>query len=165
MRSFIRAVDAINNIMGKISAALMAPLTLVTAYEVIMRYIVKRPTIWAWDLNTQVFAAIVMLGGGYTLLHKGHVVVDVFVIKMSPKKRAWLDLLTSIIFFIGILVLMIGGWEMAWMSIKAGETMPTVWAPPYYTMKMLVPVGSFFVLLQGVSEMLKNILFLLGEEA
>ncbi len=161
MQTFIKIVSNINELVGKIAAFLMAPLVLITVYEVIMRYLVKRPTIWAWDLNIQVFAGIAMLGGGYTLLQKGHVVVDVFVMKMDPRKRAWLDIMTSFFFFAGIIVMILGGWEMAWMSIKAGETMPTVWAPPYYIMKLLVPVGAFFVLLQGVSDLLQNILVIL----
>ncbi|RJR18477.1 MAG: TRAP transporter small permease subunit [Desulfobacteraceae bacterium] len=164
MQKFIRIVDSINDFLGKVAAFLMVPLVLITAYEVIMRYVVKRPTIWAWDLNTQVFAAIAMLGGGYTLMQKGHVVVDVFVIKMDPRKRALLDIFTSLFFFGGVIVLLAGGWEMAWMSIKANETMPTVWAPPFYTMKLLVPVGAFFLLLQGVSEFLKNILLIFKKQ-
>jgi TRAP-type mannitol/chloroaromatic compound transport system permease small subunit len=161
MNRLIRVVDSINEVMGSISAALMVPLVLVTCYEVGMRYLFKKPTIWAWDLNTQIFAAIVMLGGGYTLLNKAHVVVDVFVINMNQRKRALLDLITSLFFFIGILVLMIGGWEMAWMSVKAREAMPTVWAPPYYIMKLLVPIGAFLILIQGISEVLKNVFLLL----
>lgn len=163
MQTFIRMVDKTNEWVGKTVSFLMIPLVLITVFEVVMRYIVKRPTIWAWDLNIQVFAAIVMLGGGYTLLQKGHVVVDVFVLTMNPRKRALLDLFTSFFFFAGILVLLIGGWEMAWMSLKVGETMPTIWAPPYYVMKLMVPVGAFFVLLQGISEFMKNLILFLNK--
>jgi len=163
MQTFIRIVDKTNEWIGKIVSFLMIPLVLITVFEVVMRYIVKQPTIWAWDLNIQVFAAIVMLGGGYTLLKKGHVVVDVFVMAMNPRKRALIDLVTSFFFFVGVLVLLLGGWEMAWMSLKVGETMPTVWAPPYYIMKLMVPVGAFFVLVQGVSEFMKNLILFLNK--
>jgi TRAP-type mannitol/chloroaromatic compound transport system permease small subunit len=99
-----------------------------------------------------------MLGGGYTLLQKGHVVIDVLVMNMKPKRRAILDLITSSFFFLGIIVLILGGWELAWMSLQAKETMPTIWAPPYYTMKLLVPVGAFLIFLQGISEFLKTLI-------
>lgn len=158
MTFIIRIIDKTNEWVGKIVGFLLIPLVLITAFEVFMRYIVQKPTIWSWDLNIQIFAAIVMLGGGYTMLNKGHVVVDVLVINMKPKNRAILDLITSIFFFLGIIVLLIGGWEMAMLSLKAKETMPTIWAPPYYTMKMMVPIGAFLVLLQGISELLKNII-------
>jgi len=164
MQFFIRIVDKTNGWIGKAVSLLLIPLVLITAYEVVMRYIVKHPTIWSWDLNIQIFAAIIMLGGGYTLLQKGHVVVDVLVMNMKPKKRAILDLITSSFFFLGIIVLILGGWEMAWMSLKAKETMPTIWAPPYYTMKLLIPVGAFLVFLQGISEFLKTLIIVFSKK-
>ena len=164
MRFFINIIDKTNEWIGKVVCLLLIPLVLITAYEVVMRYVVQRPTIWSWDLNIQIFAAIIMLGGGYTLLHKNHVVVDVLVINMSPRKRAILNLLTSVFFFLGMIVLLVSSWEMAWMSFQAREAMPTIWAPPYYIMKMLIPVGTFLVILQGVSETLKNIIIVFSLE-
>ncbi len=55
---------------------------------------------------------------------------------------------------------MIGGWEMFLMSWKVKETMPTIWAPPYYWMKVLVPLVGVFLILQGLSEFFKNLLIL-----
>lgn len=164
MNSFIRIIDKSNEWIGRIVSYLLIPLVLITAYEVLMRYIVKKPTIWAWDLNIQIFAATMLLGGGYTLLLKGHVVVDVLVMNMSPRKRAVLDLLTSAFFFLGVIVLLIGGWEMAWMSIKVREAMPTIWEPPYYIMKLMVPLGALFVLLQGISEFMKNLIIVFSKK-
>jgi len=164
MQLFIRIVDKMNGWIGKVVSLLIVPLVLITTFEVVMRYIFHRPTTWAWDLNIQVFAAIVMLGGGYTLLQKGHVVVDVLVMNIKPKKRAILDLITALFFFLGIIVLIVGGWEMAWMSLKVKETMPTIWAPPYYTMKLLVPVGAFLVFMQGLAEFFKKFIIVFSKK-
>lgn len=158
MRIYIRIVDQINRIAGYVAAFLMVPLMLITTYEVLMRYVIQRPTIWSWDLNIQLFAAIVMLGGADTLRRKGHVMMDVMVLKMPMKKRAILELFTYIIFLFGVGVLLWGGWDQGLASLKALERMPTVWAPPYYTMKMLIPIGAFLLLLQGAAECFRNIL-------
>ncbi|MCP4718157.1 MAG: TRAP transporter small permease subunit [Desulfobacteraceae bacterium] len=160
MRLFILIVDTINEWIGKTFCWLMVPLVCITTLEVIMRYVFKSPTIWAWDINIQIFATITFLGGGYALLEKGHVTVDVLTLNMSPRKRAILHILTSVFFFFGVGALMIGGWEMFLMSWKVKETMPTIWAPPYYWMKLLVPLGCFFLILQGLSEFFKNLLIL-----
>ena len=164
MRWFVRTVDGINQWIGKIFCWLMLPLVFITALEVFMRYVVKKPTIWAWDLNIQIFAAITFLGGGYALLEKGHVTVDVLTINMTKKRKALLDIITSVFFFFGIGALMYGGWEMFMMSWKSKEAMPTIWAPPYYWMKLLVPAGCLMLLLQGLSDLFKNIFILLGKE-
>jgi len=164
MRRFILIVDTINKWIGKTFCWLMVPLVCITTIEVIMRYVFKRPTIWAWDLNIQIFAAITFLSGGYALLEKGHVTVDVLTINMNRRKKAVLNILTSAFFFFGIGALMIGGWEMFLMSWKVKETMPTIWAPPYYWMKLLVPLGCFFLIFQGISEFFKNLLILLDKK-
>ncbi len=157
MRWYIHAVDTLSEWIGRILCWLMVPLVFVTAFEVFMRYVMKHPTIWAWDVNIQIFAAITFLGGGYALLTKGHVTVDVFTIKMNKKKRALLEIITSVVFFFGMGVLMIKGWQMFLMSWKVKENMPSIWAPPYYPMKFLVPLGCFLLILQGISEFLKNL--------
>ena len=160
MRWFISAVDALNDWIGRIFCWLMVPLIFITTLEVMMRYVFKRPTIWAWDTNIQIFAAITFLSGGYALLEKAHVTVDVLTLNMGPRKKALLNILTSAIFFFGIGAVMIGGWEMFLMSWKAKETMPTIWAPPYYWMKLLVPLGCFLLVLQGGADVCKNLLVL-----
>jgi TRAP-type mannitol/chloroaromatic compound transport system permease small subunit len=58
---------------------------------------------------------------------------------------------------LGMVVILVGGWKFAWMSVKAKETMPTVWAPPYYTMKMLLPIGALLMLLQGICNFIKDL--------
>ena len=163
MQRYIHIVDSISEWIGRVFCWALIPLVFITAFEVFMRYIMKHPTIWAWDTNIQIFAVITLIGGGYTLLTKGHVTVDVFTINMSERKQAILAILSSFFFFFGIFVLIIKGWDIFIMSWKVKETMPTVWAPPYYPMKLLVPVGCFLLLLQGISEFLKNINTILGK--
>jgi TRAP-type mannitol/chloroaromatic compound transport system permease small subunit len=157
MGTFVRLVDGISEWAGKLASLLLIPLVLITCFEVFMRYIVSMPTIWAWDLNIQIFAAIVMLGGAEALRKGAHIVVDVVVDKAKPRTRALLDLITSPIFFFGMLVLLAGGWNQFSLSWKFRETMPTVWAPPYYTMKFMVPLGAFLLMLQGVAEFWKKL--------
>lgn len=164
MQWYVRIVDSMNERIGKIFSWLMIPLMGITALEVFMRYVVKRPTIWAWDVNIQIFAAIIFLGGGYALLEKSHVAVDVFTINMGARKLALMNLITSLFFFFGIVVLMIGGWEMFKMSWKVKEAMPTIWGPPYYWMKLLVPIGALLLLLQGISEFIKNLYILFAKK-
>lgn len=146
----------VNDRVGRVISFLLFPITFITAFEVFMRYVVKKPTIWAWDLNIQLNAALIMLGGGYTLLEKGHVAVDILVTSIPPRLRAILDLVTSFFFFFGFVILLWYGWDVAWTSWKAREAMPTVWAPPYYPIKMLVPIGAFLMLIQGLAKLIQD---------
>lgn len=163
MRFYIRIVDSINEWVGKISCWFLVPLVFITAFEVLMRYFLKRPTIWAWDVNIYIFAFLIFFSGGYTLLHNGHVTVDVLTINLPRRIQAILNIITSVFFFTGIAALFFGGWDMFKMSWKVKETMPTLLALPYYWMKLLVPAGCILLIMQGVSELFKNIIVLTGK--
>ena len=156
----IRFIDTINIRLGKVVCILFIPLTCISLFEVLMRYVFNKPTIWAWDLNMQIFAALVMLGGGYTLSQDSHVSVDVFVMKMLPRRKAMLDIITSAIFFFGMIILIYKGAEIGWSSFVRGERDATIWGPPIWTIKMLVPIGAFFVFLQGISKFLRAFILL-----
>lgn len=164
-RIYIKAVGRINSAIGTFISFLPLAITVLSATEVLMRYVFERPTIWIWDLNIQLFAAMIMLGGGYTLLHKGHISVDFFTMNLSPRKKAVIDLLTSCLFFTSVIVLLIYGWQIGWESWVKRETMATLWGPPLYTMKMTIPVGAMLMLLQGLAKYLADfILLITGEE-
>ena len=163
MKHYIRMVSKINDRIGRITSFLVIPMAMITAFEVISRYVFSKPTIWAWDLNIQLFAFLNLLGGGYTLLHKGHVSVDLIRSVLSPKICAIIDLVTSLLFFVGILVLLIGGWIVGWDSWIQRESMSTLWAPPLYPMKLALPVGAFLVLIQGISLFFENLMIVIGK--
>lgn len=150
MTRFISLAEKLSRFFGIVACLLIVPLLVFTGYEVVMRYVFQSPTIWVWDLNIILFAGIVMLGGADTLRTNSHVGMDFLVQNFPPENRAILDLVTGIIFYVGLVALLVFSWNQAWMSWKSQETMSTIWAPPYYLMKMLIPVGALLVILQGV---------------
>jgi TRAP-type mannitol/chloroaromatic compound transport system permease small subunit len=161
---WVRFADTVNKWIGRTISFLLLPITFITSFEVFMRYVVRSPTIWAWDLNIQLSATVILLGGGYTLMENGHVAVDILVINMSPKRRALLDLITSPFFFFGFVILLWYGWEVGWTSFQAREAMPTVWAPPYYPIKLLIPIGALLMLIQGVAKFIRDLHLYLAQE-
>lgn len=164
-RNYIRIVGKINNFIGGVVSVLPLVVTIFSAYEVAARYLFASPTIWVWDLNIQLFALFVLLSGGYTLLYGGHISVDYFTGKLSAKNKAIADLLTSAFFFFTVFLLIFFGWKIAWESWMAKETMATLWGPPLYTLKMMIPVGAALMLLQGIAKYMADIILLVkGEE-
>ena len=154
---FLRVVDGINDWVGKAVAWLVIIIMIIVTMEVVLRYAFNRPTIWAWDVNIQLAAAVAIFGAGYTLLHDGHVKVDVLAARLSPRKRAILDLITSALFFICITALIWKGWEQGLRSISNLETVPGLFNPPVYPLKMAVPVAAFLLFLQGVAKFIRDL--------
>ena len=99
-RVFVRAVSAVNEWVGSAFSLLILPLIFLVVFEVVMRYGLQSPTIWGTETITFVFAAYILLGGGYTLLHASHVNMDVVHGRLSRRSRAILDVLTAGIVFL-----------------------------------------------------------------
>jgi TRAP-type mannitol/chloroaromatic compound transport system permease small subunit len=164
IKNYIRVIRIINEIVGNLVMVLPIAITLLAAVEVLLRYIFKSPTIWIWEFNTQLFAAMVMLGGGYTLLHGAHISVDFLTMALPSRKKAVVDLLTAPVFFLSILAITYFGWIIAWESWLMKETNATLWGSPIYTLRMTIPIGGLLMLLQGIAKYLADILFLITGE-
>jgi TRAP-type mannitol/chloroaromatic compound transport system permease small subunit len=152
--------NEVNKWIGKIISFSLIIITSITMYEVVARYFFKSPTIWVWDLNIQIFAFLVLLTGGYTMAENGHISIDVLVNKLSPKKRAIVDIFNSLFIFLFIGVVLWYGAEMAIESWQRREVMPTIWEPPMYTIRIYIPIGAFLLLIQVLSKFVSDILVL-----
>jgi len=154
---FIKAVNSINHWVGQVTGFLLPVIILIVSYEVVMRYFFSSPTIWAWDVNIQLFAIMVFLGGGYTLMQNGHVRVDLWYGKLSPRRKAKTDVITSPLFFLFFTILLWKGGEMTLDSIAEREVMSTILAPPLYPLKIIFTVGVFLFFLQGVVQLILDL--------
>ena len=129
---------------------------LLLVYEVIMRYGFNSPTIFAHETSLFLYGGTGMLVGGYVLLHNAHVRMDAVYGRLSPRSKAILDLITASIFFYLCGLVLWQGWGMGYRSLMAGEYTMTPWAPPYYPLKMAIPVAAFLILLQGLAKFIRD---------
>jgi TRAP-type mannitol/chloroaromatic compound transport system permease small subunit len=157
IEAFCRFIDVVNDWTGKIVCWLIIPITLIVTAEVILRYLFNKPTIWAWDISVQLFAAFVILGGSYALRHSSHIGVDIIILRFSLRIQAMISLVTSILFFLSIGVLLWESAEAAWKSLLARETMSTYFRPPIYPLRIVVAFGVLLLLLQGVSKFILDL--------
>lgn len=155
--SFCRGIDTFNEWVGKIVSIAVIPMTIFVSLEVILRYVFSRPTVWVWDVNVQLLGLMAMVGAGFTLLHGGHVIMDLFIVRFTPKRRAILEILTSLLFFlvVGVMLWKLG--QGAQVSLQISEKGNTFFAPPVYPLKVLLAVGVFLLILQGIAKLIRNI--------
>ncbi len=160
MKKYIKIIDQMSIKVGKSFAWCIVILCLGTCYEVIMAYVFNKPTLWNFDFSLQMYGAIFMMAGAFTLATEAHVRGDVFYRLMKPVKQAKLDLLLYIIFFFpGVLALTFYGFDYAASAWRVKETS---WNSPaqiqIYMAKSLIPLAGFFLTLQGISEVMKCVL-------
>jgi TRAP-type mannitol/chloroaromatic compound transport system permease small subunit len=162
LKKFLVAVDKTNIFIGKMMVGLTLLCVFVITFEVVMRYVFNQPTNWGHETMTLLFAIQYMFVAGYCHYHRAHVRVDVFYSTRKRRTRAYLDLFTSVFFFLFTGVLLYTTWTFYWSSQNMhgggtlfGITLPgerslTDWAPPYYPIKFMMPFGAFMLLLQGI---------------
>ena len=165
MEKFLKTVDRISELSGKGVSFLVIPLVAVILYEIVARYVFQNPTIWVHETAQMIYGAYVILLGAYVLRRNGHVNVEILYSRFTPRTRAVIDLFTWLLFFYFCGLLLWKGWEMAWESFLLGETEPTTFAPPVYPIKMMIPLGAFLILLQGLAKFLRDLTFVItGKE-
>ena len=151
------AIDRFSEASGTVLALLIVPLIGAAAYEVVARYVFNAPTSWAYEFIYMTCAAMFMLGAAYALRTGAHVRTDFFWSKWPSRVRAAVDVVAYVVFFFpGMALLLLVGIEAAWGSYQLGERSPeTVWQPPLWPLKAIVPLSAALLLLQGASELAK----------
>jgi len=158
IRRMFQVIDALNRYASNAVSLLFFPMTIIAVYEVTMRYVFNRPTTWAWDVNVQLFALIVVFGAGNTLLQKGHVIMDILVSHLSKKAQLIINIAVYIVF---ISTLGIVAWQtsiFAQRSILVRERASTLLSPPVYPLKIAIFIGVTFLWLLAVRLFLTDLL-------
>ncbi|CAD5274209.1 MULTISPECIES: TRAP transporter small permease subunit [unclassified Imperialibacter] len=152
-------IDALNEYTGRLISWLAGIMVLVFCFDVAMRYIFNVSFASVFELEWHFFAAIFLIGAGYTLKHDKHVRVDVFYGEMSPRKQAYVNLLGVLLFLLPICVVIIktsllfvyNSWIIRENSPDPGGL------PARYIIKAFIPMGFFLLFLQGVSVAFKSL--------
>jgi TRAP-type mannitol/chloroaromatic compound transport system permease small subunit len=128
-------------------------------YEVIARFVFNSPTNWVHESMFLMFGMQYLYCGAYAYREDSHVRVDVFYSKLSPRGKAIADIATSVFFFIFTVTMFWTGMRFALDSISVGERSFTEWGVQYWPVKLALPLGAFLIILQGISKLIKDIVF------
>lgn len=162
MESFLFFIDRMSAAIGKAFGWCIVIMTLGTCYEVFMRYVLRAPTNWAFDLSYLMYGALFMMAGAYTLSRNGHVRGDVIFRLWPARTQAAIELVLYLTFFFpGFVALVVYGIPYARTSWTIREV--SIYSPtgtPLYPLKALIPIAAFFMLLQGVAETIRCIICL-----
>lgn len=154
----INFVEKINKNVGKSSCYLIFVFMFLMVYEVIARYFFKSPTIWVHEICGYTFAAYIALTGGWVLLEKGHVAVDIIYQFFPEKGKILADMMVSIIALLMFGVLFWQGYKFSWHAFSTNQHSHTLFGPLLWPVKMMLPAGALFFLLQILADLCKSIL-------
>jgi TRAP-type mannitol/chloroaromatic compound transport system permease small subunit len=156
----IKIIELISETTGKLASFLILASIFTVLYEVFMRYVLSMSQSWTFEMSTFLFGISFVLAGAYALKQGSHVTIDIISMRLSPRTKALLDVITSILFFAFVIVLIWKGWEFAWRALMLGERTDSAWAPLRWPVKIVIPIGAFLMLLQGIVKLVRDILIL-----
>ena len=161
----ILKIDAFTEYTGKCISTLVVMLVLLVGYDVFMRYLFSSGSIAIQELEWHIFSIIFLLGSAYTLKHDEHVRLDILYNSklISEKMRLWFDIAGILLILLPCCTLIIiSAWPFVMQAYAHGEISPDSGGlPGRWLIKAAIPVGFFMLLIQGIAELLKKILFVL----
>ena len=164
MPELIRFLDNLSDRIGRAISWLTLTMVLVQFLIVVMRYVFSVGSIMMQESVVYMHALVFMIGAAYTLLHDGHVRVDVFYRDASDRTKAWVDLLGVLFFLIPVSIL------IAWISwpyvVSSWEVFEgskeTSGIQAVFLLKTVILVFCALIILQGISLAARSGLILAG---
>ncbi len=160
MERYIAVADRISAWFGKVFAWCIMVMTFAVGYEVFVRYLLRDPTSWAFDISYMMYGTLFMMAGAYTLSRDGHVRGDFVYRLWKPKVRATVELVLYFIFFFpGVLALVIAGWNYSSRSWRYLEV--SVMSPanvPIFQFKTVIVAAGLLLFLQGIAQVFRCII-------
>lgn len=192
-RAYIRVVDGFNRGLGKIIMWGIFAMAGILLWSSISKTFFN-PSLWTLEIAQFAMVAYYILGGPYSIQMGSNVRMDLFYAEWSDTKKAWFDAFTVLLllFYLGVLLhgalnstayslgyfgknsyafwwdlftaFVTGGPDAAAEKMGYIERSPTAWRPYLWPVKLVMIIGFILMLLQSVSELLKDIARIKGEE-
>jgi TRAP-type mannitol/chloroaromatic compound transport system permease small subunit len=161
MNNIISTIDRFTEWTGRGISWLVLALVLLICYDVAMRYLFQQGSISLQELEWHLFALIFLLGAAYTLKHDEHVRVDIFYQsnKLSAQHRAWINIIGLLLFLFPFCsLILISAWPFVENAYFYNEGSPDPGGLPYrYLLKASILVAFGLLIVQGLAELLRNI--------
>ena len=152
-------IDKINKIISNIVSYLVIILILELVYDTVMRYVFNIAVEWSFDISYMLYGIIFMLAIPHVDYLNKHVRIEIFYNRFSKRLKSIVDIIGYILIYIPISIsLLIFGWKFFYISYKIKETSgASMWSPPIYPFKFIIPLTGFLFLLHTLSRLIKTI--------
>lgn len=158
-----RAIDAMSERIGRFIYWVILIVVLISAANATIRKLFNYSSNAYLEIQWYLFSLIFLCGAGYTLLRNDHVRIDIITGRLSPRAQNWIDVFGIIFFLLPMAsILMWFGWPLFLDSWTRNEVSTNAGGLIIWPARLLVPVGFFLLILQGISELIKRVAFLAG---
>lgn len=156
LKRVLSAIDAISKWTGYVAMFGTLAIILLLSIEVVARYVFNAPTLYATESTSIAYGVMVLIAGAYVLVAGGHVNMDALYSRLSSRKRAVLDIFTSVFFFAFCVILLRNGIPLAIKAVVLQEHSQSAWGAPWWPTRIAIPIGAFLILLQGLAKLIRD---------
>jgi len=161
--SLSRAIDKLSERVGQTVSWLVLAAVLISAANAIVRKAFNVSSNSFLEIQWYLFSVVFLFCAGYTLLRNQHVRIDVIAGRLSPQAQAWIDILGTIFFLMPMAItIMWLSWPVFVQAYQRGEVSTNAGGLLIWPARLIVPIGFFLLVIQGVSELIKRVAFLKG---
>ncbi len=160
---YVRAVDAINYRLGRAVMYGIFVMAAILLWSSISKTFFL-PSLWTLEMAQFAMVAYYILGGPYSIQLGSNVRMDLFYGNFNDRKKAWFDAFTVFLLLFYLGVLLYGAIDSTSYSFQYNERSPTAWRPYLWPIKVIMCIGFALMLLQAISELIKDIAKIRGEE-
>ena len=158
-----RAIDALNERIGRIVLWLILFMVLVSAGNAVFRYAFNISSNAWLELQWYMFATVFLLCAGYTLRNDEHIRIDVISSHLSRRTQIWIDIFGTAFFLLPLsLTILVLSWPVFMNAWQSGEISSNAGGLIRWPARLLVPLGFLLLSVQGFSELIKRVAFLMG---
>jgi len=160
--AYVKFVDRFNYRVGRLIMYGIFVLMAILMWSTISKLIFVVPAYWTLEVAQFVLVGYYILGGAYSIQLHANVRMDLFYGNWSDRRKSWVDSFTILLLIFYLGVLLYGGIDSTLYSITYQERSPSLWRPLMWPVKAIMSTGILLMLLQSVSELIKDIAKLRG---
>ncbi len=165
VRKILSLIDGTSIWVGKVVSILALLVALIIFYEIFMREVLIKPTVWVAEATVFGCGLLYLLGGAWTLKQDGHVRVDMIYHGLSRRGKALIDCVTYFAFLLYIGVMIWSAWQYMEQSIAVRETTMSPWDPVIWPLKIALVAALLLLLLQQTAKFVRDLYYIAkGEE-
>lgn len=159
-----RAIDRLNDLVGRYALWLIMAATAVSALNAIVRKVFNTSSNAYLEVQWYLFAWSFLIAAGVTLLHREHVRIDVLNSRLPKRAQMWIDVVGFALFLTPLCLLVLYlTVPLVLQKYSSGEMSGNSGGLIRWPVWLALPVGFTLLLLQGWSELIKRMAFLAGK--
>ena len=164
MNTLVRWLDRLNDYLSLVAGGVIGVTALIVIYEVVMRYLIKRPTTWVNDISEILLVYCTFLGAAWVLRVGGHIKVDIVVTLMRQRRQMMMGIVQDILSLFFCVVFTWITWASFWDSVVTQErTAGGLFSVPLWTVYGVIPLGAVLLSLQVIRQIVNGFVYLSGE--